>query len=108
LIERIRTRDAFLRLRREGRRVRVGPLRCTFLSDPDLTSPAVAFAIGRAVGNAVVRNRLRRRLRAILAASDVPPGLLLIAASPAVTELSFEELSSITEKMVIEVRRSVT
>jgi ribonuclease P protein component len=105
LIERIRTRDAFVRLRRDGRRVRVGPLRCTFLSDPELTSPAVAFAIGRAVGDAVTRNRLRRRLRAILADSDVPPGLLLIAASPDAVELSFDRLRSTTEKMLVELRR---
>ncbi len=105
MIERIRTRDAFLRLRREGRRVRVGPLRCTFLADPEFTSPAVAFAIGRAVGNAVTRNRLRRRLRAILAGSDVPPGLLLVGASPDIVELSFDQLRSTTEKLVAELKR---
>ena len=86
--------------------MRVGPLRCTFLPDPELTSPAVAFAIGRAVGNAVTRNRLRRRLRAILAGSDVPPGLLLVGASPDIVELSFDQLRATTQDMVAALRRS--
>lgn len=59
-----------------------------------MTTPGVAFAIGRAIGNAVVRNRLRRRLRAILSDSAVPPGLLLIGARPGVVELTFDDLRS--------------
>ncbi len=74
LIDRVRERDAFVRLRRDGVRVRTDPLWCSFVLDPDLVPPQVAFAIGRAVGPAVSRNRLRRRLRAVLANSDVPPG----------------------------------
>jgi ribonuclease P protein component len=56
----------------------------------------VAFAIGRAFGPAVTRNRLRRRLRAICrtltVSGDLPPGLLLIGATPAANELTYDQL----------------
>ena len=100
MIGRIRSRESFQRLRRDGRRFRVDPLWCTYLHEPDDSTPLVAFAIGRAVGNAVTRNRLRRRLRAILASSDVPPGLLLIGATPAATELTFDQLRSSTRALL--------
>jgi ribonuclease P protein component len=67
-----------------------------------MTTPHVAFAIGRAVGNAVTRNRLRRRLKAILADSDVPTGLLLIGARPAAVELSFDDLRVVLVKLMSE------
>jgi ribonuclease P protein component len=109
LIDRIRQRDAFLRLRRDGVRVRIDPLWCSFVPDSEVVPPQVAFAIGRATGSAVQRNRLRRRLRAILRECDVPPGLLLIGAGTRVNEHTFAELEtcvrSLIEKMVA---RSVT
>lgn len=92
LIDRVRERDAFIRLRREGQRVRTDSLWCSFVLDPDLLPPQVAFAIGRAVGSAVRRNRLRRRLRALLARSDVPAGLYLVGAQAHACELTFDEL----------------
>jgi ribonuclease P protein component len=92
LIDRVRERDAFVRLRRDGARVRADPLWCSFVLDSGLAPPQVAFAIGRAVGSAVVRNRLRRRLRAVLANSDVPPGLYLIGARPHAYEHTFADL----------------
>ena len=56
----------------------------------------VAFAIGRALGPAVTRNKLRRRLRAILVELDrqglVPSALMLIGATPAAKELTFDQL----------------
>jgi ribonuclease P protein component len=69
LIWRIRDRGTFARLSRDGRRVRAGALWCTYVPDPSLTPPHVAFAIGRAVGPAVVRNQVRRRLRALLSSA---------------------------------------
>lgn len=58
----------------------------------------MAFALGRALGPAVTRNRLRRRLRAICrtltAAGELPPGLLLIGASPAAVELTYAQLDT--------------
>jgi len=99
LIARIRQRETFQRLTREGARIRRSPLWCTWCPQPDSSldpSPAVAYAIGRAVGPAVTRNRLRRRLRAILAeahaTTPLPPVVMLWGATPAATELTFDQL----------------
>lgn len=62
--------------------------------------PQVAFAIGRPVGSAVRRNRVRRRIRAILSDSEVPPGVLLIGASPRVGELTYDELCNKVHQLV--------
>lgn len=82
LIHRIRTRAEFDHLGRAGRRVRNDVLWCSYLPDPAISPPRVAFAIGRAQGPAVVRNRLRRRLRPILSAlstaHSLPNGHLLV------------------------------
>jgi len=104
LIDRVRDRDAFVRLRRAGVRVRTDPLWCSFVPDPDLSPPQVAFAIGRAVGPAVRRNRLRRRLRAILRSSDLPAGLYLIGVRPATDEHTFAELERATAGLVRRIR----
>jgi ribonuclease P protein component len=100
LIWRVRERSAFRRLGVEGRRTRAGALWCTFVIDPTLTPPQVAFAIGRAFGPAVARNRLRRRLRALLAASPPPAGLYLFGAQPAAAERSSAELASDLQRML--------
>jgi ribonuclease P protein component len=93
LIWRIRERDAFARLGREGSRIRTSSLWCTYLPDPAVVPPRVAFAIGRAVGPAVARNRLRRRLRALLTSElEPPPGWYLIGARPSANELTFDQL----------------
>ena len=105
MIGRIRSRDTFDRLRRDGIRLRVDPLWCTFLPAADLRSAYVAFAIGRSTGNAVVRNRLRRRLRALMAGSDAVPGWYLIGAAPGATELTFGELATRVDELLREARR---
>ena len=105
LIDRVRERDAFVRLRRDGVRVRTDPLWCSFVLDPDLVPPQVAFAIGRAVGSAVSRNRLRRRLRAVLAECDVPPGLYLIGARTPACEQTFAELEATAASLIAKVQR---
>ena len=96
LTNRIRERDAFERLRRDGTRVHSTSLWCNFLSDPVMTPSCTAFAIGRAFGSAVARNRFRRRLRALLMtrqrSNPLPPGLLLIGARPGAAELTFDQL----------------
>lgn len=104
MIDRVRERDAFVRLRRDGARVRADPLWCSFVLDPDLVPPQVAFAIGRAVGSAVSRNRLRRRLRAVLASSDVPPGLYLIGARVPACEQTFAELEHSVSELLRKLR----
>jgi ribonuclease P protein component len=109
LIDRVRERDAFIRLRRDGVRVRTDSLWCSFVLDPDLVPPQVAFAIGRAVGTAVSRNRLRRRLRAVLASCDVPPGLYLIGARAPAVEHTFAELEQLVASLLVKVdRRAAT
>lgn len=100
LIDRLRGRAAFLRLRREGVRVRFDPLWCSFVHDQATQPPKVAFALGRALGPAVTRNRLRRRVRAILRDTDVPPGLLLIGASRDACELTFAELTIVVQSLI--------
>lgn len=100
LIARIREREAFVRLRRNGSRLRIEPLWCSYVPDPHVMPPQVAFAIGRPVGSAVRRNRVRRRMRAILSDSEVPPGLLLIGASPPVGELTYDELRKKVHQLV--------
>jgi ribonuclease P protein component len=94
LTNRIRERDAFERLRRDGTRIHSTSLWCNFLSDPMITPSRTAFAIGRAFGSAVARNRFRRRLRALLATRQdpLPSGLLLIGARPGAAELTFDQL----------------
>ncbi len=108
MIGRIQDRAAFERLRRDGTRVRIDPLWCSFLLEPELEPPRVAFAIGRATGNAVTRNRLRRRLRAILADSDPPSVLLLIGVRPAAVELTFPELAERVDSLLDAVRLRVS
>jgi ribonuclease P protein component len=103
LIDRLRGRDAFIRLRREGVRVRFDPLWCSFVDDQAVNPPKVAFALSRALGPAVTRNRLRRRIRAILRDIDVPPGLLLIGANRGACELTFVELRIVVQSLITRV-----
>ena len=107
MIDRVRERDAFVRLRRDGVRVRTDPLWCSFVPDPNLVPPQVAFAIGRAVGSAVRRNRLRRRLRAVLAACDIPPGLYLVGARTPACEQTFAELEQTVHALVTKIHSRI-
>ena len=96
MIHRIRGRDAFRRLARDGQRIRRPALWCTWCPDPSTSTTSVAFALGRALGPAVTRNRLRRRLRAILRELEpsLPGGQLVIGANPQAVELTFDDLRS--------------
>ena len=87
--------------------MRVDSLWCSYVPDTGVAPPRVAFAIGRATGSAVERNRLRRRLRAILAACDVPAGLLLIGADRSAIEHSFDELERSVQRLLEAMRRRV-
>jgi ribonuclease P protein component len=91
-VERLSGRDAFERLRREGRRANHGAVGLTWVPDP--RSLRVAYAVGRGVGSAVVRNRVRRRLRAVMAslAVELPLGDWLVGARPSAATCSSEEL----------------
>jgi ribonuclease P protein component len=94
LIQPIRDRATFLRLRRSGRRVRRGPVTVTWVPGEPSEPTRVAYTVGRKVGGAVVRNRVRRRLRAV--ASERPtllrPGAYLIGAGPEAAPMPYREL----------------
>ncbi len=92
LIERLSGRDSFSRLRREGTRVRSGPMWCVMVADPSLDSVFVAYAIGRASGPAVERNRVRRRLREILRSVDIAPGLYLFGLTAQARDTTYDGL----------------
>lgn len=102
LIESIRDRATFLRLRRSGRRVRRGPVTVTWVSgEPDDTT-RVAYAIGRAVGGAVVRNRVRRRLRAVVGEvqPQMAPGAYLLGAAPEAATIPYRDLRAAVSEAV--------
>lgn len=103
LIQRLRTRESFARLRREGTRVRSGSVWCVMLADASLGEAFVAFAIGRTAGSAVHRNRARRRLREILRGLDLAPGLYLFGLTGDARSTSFADLdravSSLTPRL---------
>jgi len=96
LIVALRSRAAFEHLARHGTRIRRPALWCSWCPEPTSTSTSVAYALGRALGPAVVRNRLRRRLRAIMRTLEpqLPPGSMLIGATPLATELTFAQLTA--------------
>ncbi len=88
----------FQRLKRNGRRVRTGPMTLIALPDTELDHPTVAFSIRRAYGTAVRRNRARRRLRAVCreldAAGAMPPGLYLMSPRRDLSDLDHLQLTS--------------
>ena len=102
LIGSVRGRASFERLARTGSRARAGVLWCTFVHDPLVSPPQVAYAIGRVVGPAVTRNRLRRRLRSLLHQQypHLPAGLYLVGATPAAAGRSFDELTADLERLM--------
>ena len=108
MIGRIRDRHAFVRLGREGTRIRRSALWCSWCPDPDSTATSVAFAISRAHGPAVTRNRLRRRLRSILRELDqaerMPPILLLIGPRANLIELTFDQIREEVVDMIRQIR----
>ena len=73
-----------------------GPLWVIYVADTTLTTPHVAFAVGRATGSAVRRNRIRRQLRAALSDLDrggaLPRGLYLVGLRSALTTPTGNEL----------------
>jgi ribonuclease P protein component len=101
VIGRVHDRATFEALRRQGRRVRRGPVTVVYLPAA-APPPRAAFAISRKVGNAVARNKVRRRLRSILrelespvAGEQLPNGTYLLTTRPGVAELPYSELSGL-------------
>ena len=108
LIGRISGRATFERIARDGTRARAGVLWCTFVQDPHISPPQVAYAIGRAFGPAVTRNRLRRRLRALLDTMQpsLPAGMYLIGIVSGAKPPSFNELAFDVRRLVDKVLRT--
>src|SRR3954468_11507191 len=104
---RVRRAATFAELRRDGRRVRSGPLTVTWLSGEPDEPRKLAFAIGRRVGPAVVRNRLRRRLRSLFTelGPDLPPGTFLVGAAPGAATLEYGELRRLLSTALTELHR---
>ncbi len=102
LIGRLHGRASFEQIARNGSRVRAGALSCTFVLDPLVWPPRVAYAIGRVVGSAVTRNRIRRRLRALLQrhSPQLPGGLYLIGVRPQAAAQSFSELMFDLDRLI--------
>ena len=102
-----RRRD-FDRLRREGIRLRRGPIRMIARVDPtDVTRLAVALP--RSVGSAVLRNRLRRRLKVVFRGLDesgqVPSGSYLVSFSSSSSALNSSELTDLMADLMAQVPR---
>jgi len=104
---RITDRATFQAFRRDGRRVRRGPLTVTWLPPVDPSPPRAAFAIGRTTGGAVERNRVRRRLRAalreLLVEDRLPQGAYLLGATAEVATMPWSALVSLLADAVTEV-----
>lgn len=102
-----RRRD-FDRLRREGIRLRRGPIRMIARVDPtDVTRLAVALP--RSVGPAVVRNRIRRRLRVVFRGLDelgqIPTGSYLVSFSRTSSALDSGEIRDLMADLMAQVPR---
>ena len=97
-------------MRREGVTVRSGPLWCSVLPDPSLTSPHVAYALGRSTGGAVARNFVRRRLREIVRTHEatLPAAWILVGANASAVNTTFAELTSHTQALFSRVQAKVT
>lgn len=113
LIGRVRDRGTFEALRREGRRVRRGPVSVTFAAVAPEAGVRVAYGIGRRVGPAVVRNRIRRRLRA--AARELAregaltmSGAYLVTVGPGAARLGYAELKRLLAEACDALRSGAT
>ena len=102
MIDRIQSRSAFARVRREGTHVRSGLLSCTMVLDPSLTAPQVGYALSRSFGSAVERNRLRRQLRELvkIRADRMPSGIYVFGGSPKAKTLTFSELGQHLDRLL--------
>ena len=99
---RLRRREEFRRVLRDGNRARDALLSITAADTgaPD-SEPRYGFAIPKRVGGAVTRNRIKRRLRAIVNQTDHPRGWdYVIYAFPAASDATSERLAQSVETLV--------
>jgi ribonuclease P protein component len=107
----ISDRRTFQELRRQGHRIRRGPLTVTWLPPAPgapATPPRAGFAIGKGTGGAVVRNRMRRRLRAALRArlaeGRLPPGTYLLGGTADLATMPWLALLGLLDDALTEVQ----
>jgi ribonuclease P protein component len=118
LIGRISDRSTFDALRRDGRRVRSGPIWIrVLLDDPDAPAPLpprLACAFGRRTGSAVTRNLVRRRVRATAVErlrrdpASIPPGAYLVGGSPEVGSIPYALMRDHVERCLDQIRDAVS
>jgi ribonuclease P protein component len=92
---RLRRREEFLRVQRQGIKVSADPLLALALENSQGVT-RLGITISSKVGNAVVRNRIRRRLREIFRKQRgrLPRGIdLVLIATPRAYEADFSALS---------------
>ena len=92
---RLRRREEFRRVLKDGKRARDHLLSITAVVSEDSDAESrYGFAIPKRVGNAVTRNRIKRRLRAIAGNTDHPRGWdYVIYAYPAAANATSRDLS---------------
>ncbi len=110
LIGRIRHREVFSRLSKEGTYVRSHGLWCSLLLDDSLENAHIGYAIGRQVGGAVERNRIKRQLRVLFGtrSGQLRPGWYLIGVTPKATGSTWDQLGVLVDRLIgqIEVKIS--
>ena len=99
---RLRRREEFRRVLRDGNRVRDDLLSITALNSGNPEAEArYGFAVPKRVGGAVIRNRIKRRLREIVRNSDHPRGWdYVIYAFPAASDATFKRLSDSVNRLI--------
>ena len=99
---RLRRRDEFRRVLRDGDRARDALLAVTALKTghPEIES-RYGFTVPKRVGGAVTRNRIKRRIRAIARTTDHPKGWeFVIYAYPAAARATFGQLSASVNRLL--------
>ncbi len=102
LIGRIRHREVFSRLSKEGTYVRSHGLWCSLVLDNSLEYAHIGYAIGRQVGGAVERNRIKRQLRALFGAKSrqLRPGWYLVGVTPKAAGSSWDQIGDMVDRLI--------
>jgi ribonuclease P protein component len=110
LIGRIRHREVFSRLSKEGTYVRSHGLWCSLLLDDSLDNAHIGYAIGRQVGGAVERNRIKRQLRALFGSrsGQLRPGWYLIGVTPKATGSTWDQLGALVDRLIGQIEAKIS
>jgi ribonuclease P protein component len=100
---RVRRREEFTAVVRDGRRVAGDGLVLHMITNADERAPRAGFIVGRAVGPAVRRNRLRRRMQHLVASrlDRFPTGTLLVVRVTArAAELRAADFARVASQLI--------